>query len=80
MGKLFEGCASIGVQMKYREMRHEDIAEIFKVRASTRENRITMENPDPAIRAYGFYRKLGWIPSGEFRHGKQVLKLRRDPP
>jgi ribosomal protein S18 acetylase RimI-like enzyme len=148
--------------MEYREIRQEDIAAIFKVRASTRENRMTMEelsnlgitpesvsralkrhtkgwvcedagkilgftigdgnsgemlviavlpelegkgigrqlmelvqdwlfskghqelwlmeNPDPAIRAYDFYRKLGWVPTGEFRHGEQVLKLRRCPP
>ena len=37
-----------------------------------------LENPDPAIRAYGFYRSLGWFPTGEFRGEEQVLKLRRD--
>jgi len=39
-----------------------------------------LENPDPAIRAYGFYRSLGWIPTGEVRGEEQVLKLRRDRP
>jgi len=39
-----------------------------------------LENPDPLIRAYGFYRSLGWIPTGEFRGEEQVLKLRRDRP
>jgi ribosomal protein S18 acetylase RimI-like enzyme len=37
-----------------------------------------LENPDPAVRAYGFYRSLGWLPTGEFRGEEQVLKLRRD--
>ena len=146
--------------MQYREMRQEDIAAIFRVRTSTRENRMTMEelanlditaesvsqalnimtkgwvceeagkilgftvgdgdigemlvvavlpeaegrgigrqlmglvqnwlfsnghqelwlmeNPEPTLRAYSFYRKLGWMPTGEYKHGEQVLKLRRD--
>ena len=38
-----------------------------------------MENPDPTIKAYSFYRKLGWIPTGEYKHGEHVLKLRKDP-
>lgn len=37
-----------------------------------------MENPDPKIRAYGFYRYLGWVPTGEFRQNEQVLKLSMD--
>jgi ribosomal protein S18 acetylase RimI-like enzyme len=146
--------------MKYREMLQKDIATIFKVRTSTRENRMTMEeladlgitsesvsqalkvktkgwvceeagkilgftvgdgdsgeilvvavlpksegrgigrqlmelvqnwlfsrghkelwlmeNPDPTIRAYSFYRKFGWIPTGEYKNGEHVLKLRKD--
>ena len=36
-----------------------------------------METPDPALRAYGFYRKAGWVPTGEYRKGEQVLRLRR---
>jgi GNAT superfamily N-acetyltransferase len=36
-----------------------------------------MENPEPSIRAYHFYRKLGWIATGEFKHGEQVLKLQK---
>jgi ribosomal protein S18 acetylase RimI-like enzyme len=35
-------------------------------------------NPDPSLRAYGFYRSLGWLPTGEYRGNEQVLKLRRD--
>jgi len=38
-----------------------------------------MENPDPTIRAYSFYRKLGWIPTGEYNNAEHVLKLRKDP-
>lgn len=31
---------------------------------------------DPAIRAYGFYRKLGWVPTGErLANGDEVLIL-----
>ena len=36
-----------------------------------------MENSDPNVRAYNFYRKLGWEPVGEFRDGEQMLKLTR---
>jgi len=35
-----------------------------------------LENPDPAIRAYGFYRSLGWSATGELRDGQQILRLR----
>jgi ribosomal protein S18 acetylase RimI-like enzyme len=34
-----------------------------------------LENPDPNIRAYGFYRKLGWVPAGFHQSGHQILKL-----
>jgi len=34
-----------------------------------------LENPDPSLRAYGFYRRLGWIPTGEFRADEHILKL-----
>jgi GNAT superfamily N-acetyltransferase len=31
-------------------------------------------NPDPATRAYGFYRSQGWQPSGErLEHGDEIL-------
>jgi ribosomal protein S18 acetylase RimI-like enzyme len=36
-----------------------------------------MENPDPDIRAYRFYRKLGWQATGQFKNGEQMLKLTR---
>jgi ribosomal protein S18 acetylase RimI-like enzyme len=36
-----------------------------------------LENPDPNIRAYGFYRKLGWVPAGFHESGNQILKLHR---
>jgi GNAT superfamily N-acetyltransferase len=33
-------------------------------------------SPDPACRAYGFYRHLGWRTTGTFdRHGDEVLEL-----
>jgi len=35
-----------------------------------------VENPDPSIRAYGFYRRLGWCPTGELRDDGQILRLR----
>jgi ribosomal protein S18 acetylase RimI-like enzyme len=34
-----------------------------------------LENPDPSVRAYGFYRKLGWVPAGFHESGHQILKL-----
>jgi len=34
-----------------------------------------LENPDPSLRCYGFYRQLGWVPTGEFRAGERVLKI-----
>ena len=36
-----------------------------------------MENPDPPIRAHGFYRKAGWEPTGEFRNEDQKSILRK---
>ena len=152
--------AKMVVVMNYREIQQQDMAGIFKVRTSTRENRLTMEelanrgvtpestmqilqeyakgwlcedsekvlgftigdgrtgevlvlavlpeaegkgigrqllqlvqswlfslghdelwlmeNPDPAIRAYSFYRRLGWLPTGELRQDEHKLKLRKD--
>lgn len=35
-----------------------------------------LANPDSNVRAYGFYRKLGWQASGERRAGDEVLILR----
>lgn len=32
-----------------------------------------MSNPDPGVRAYGFYRKLGWCPTGEIKGEDEVL-------
>jgi ribosomal protein S18 acetylase RimI-like enzyme len=34
-----------------------------------------LENPDPNVRAYGFYRKLCWVPAGSHESGHQILKL-----
>jgi ribosomal protein S18 acetylase RimI-like enzyme len=34
-------------------------------------------NPDPAVRATGFYRKLGWRRSGVMKGDDEVLRLRR---
>lgn len=36
-----------------------------------------LANPDPEVRASGFYRKLGWSPTGERRGDDHVLKLPR---
>lgn len=37
-------------------------------------------SPDPAVRSYGFYRHLGWRPTGAFdSHGDEVLELDLDP-
>ena len=34
--------------------------------------------PDPNIRAYGFYRKLGWRAAGTTEGDAEVMKLRRE--
>ena len=34
-----------------------------------------LANPDPSVRATGFYRKLGWRATGTFRGNDVVLKL-----
>jgi ribosomal protein S18 acetylase RimI-like enzyme len=34
-----------------------------------------LENSDPNIRAYGFYRRLGWVPASFHESGHQILKL-----
>lgn len=35
-------------------------------------------NPDPAVRSHGFYRRLGWRPTGELRGADEVLTLWRE--
>ena len=37
-------------------------------------------NPDPGVRAYGFYRKLGWRAAGSQRGEDEVMTLRRPDP
>lgn len=37
-------------------------------------------NPDPDVRATGFYRRLGWRRSGAMKGGDEVLKLSARPP
>ncbi len=37
-----------------------------------------LSNPDPTIRAYGFYRRLGWRPTGERRGYDEVMTLGKD--
>jgi len=39
-----------------------------------------LADPDPSLRAHGFYRKLGWQPTGEFSKGNEVLKRRKAGP
>lgn len=34
-------------------------------------------NPDPTLRAFGFYRKLGWQRTGEVRGSEEILRLSR---
>ena len=34
---------------------------------------------DPTLRAYGFYRTIGWVPTGELTSdGSEILELRSD--
>ena len=33
-------------------------------------------NPDPGIRAYGFYRKLGWRATGKMKGYDEIMVLR----
>jgi GNAT superfamily N-acetyltransferase len=35
-------------------------------------------NPDDAVRAHGFYRNLGWHPTGEIKKNNEILKLYKD--
>ena len=35
-------------------------------------------NPDPSVRAHGFYRKLGWMPDGVEPNGEVRYVLRRE--
>jgi GNAT superfamily N-acetyltransferase len=34
--------------------------------------------PDPSLRAYGFYRSLGWQGTGRIQRGDEVMLLRND--
>ncbi len=36
-----------------------------------------LANPDPNVRAHGFYRKLGWRATGSSEGDNEVMKLRR---
>ena len=36
-----------------------------------------LADPDPGLRAHGFYRKLGWQATGERRKGNEVMKRRK---
>lgn len=38
-----------------------------------------MSNPDPSVRAHGFYRSLGWQPTGRIVEDDEVLVLLREP-
>jgi GNAT superfamily N-acetyltransferase len=42
--------------------------------------RIWVASPfDPALRAHGFYRAVGWVPTGErTTHGEEILELPPD--
>ena len=41
------------------------------------EELFLLENPDPNVRAFGFYRRLGWTASVETADDHGVLRLRR---
>lgn len=36
-----------------------------------------LANPDPKVRAHGFYRRLGWRATGEMRRDDEVMVLER---
>ena len=36
-----------------------------------------LSNPDPSVRAHGFYRRLGWRTSGQRKGDDEILSLRR---
>ncbi len=38
-----------------------------------------LANPDPSVRAFMFYRRLGWRATGERRGEDEVMTLRRGP-
>ncbi|GHD61064.1 GNAT family N-acetyltransferase [Jeongeupia chitinilytica] len=33
-------------------------------------------NPDPKVRAHGFYRRCGWVATGEMINGEEVMEYR----
>lgn len=37
-------------------------------------------NPDPKLRAHGFYRRLGWCAAGSSRPGDEMMKLQAGRP
>ncbi|HEX2081538.1 MAG TPA: GNAT family N-acetyltransferase [Longimicrobium sp.] len=37
-------------------------------------------DPNPAVRAHGFYRSQGWRPTGERQHGDEILVFARKSP
>ena len=39
-----------------------------------------LTTPDPRLRAYGFYRALGWKPTGRRVRGDEIFVLARDRP
>ena len=34
-------------------------------------------NPDPGVRAHGFYRWLGWRATGEMKGDEEIMRLRK---
>ncbi|WP_432720427.1 GNAT family N-acetyltransferase [Jeongeupia wiesaeckerbachi] len=37
-------------------------------------------NPDPAVRAHGFYRRCGWVATGELINDEEVMEYRGNQP
>jgi len=47
---------------------------VHKLQLSGHKKLWLAASPDPAVRAYGFYRHLGWVPSGDFdAHNDEIL-------
>jgi len=74
--------------VEFRDTRPTDVDALFEVRSRTRQNPLSRESlarlgitpqsaaADPAVRAHGFYRKLGWHPTGErTTNGDEILQL-----
>jgi hypothetical protein len=61
------------MDLEFRDTQITDVDALFEVRANTRQN---PASADPTVRAHGFYRALGWRPTGErTANGDEILEL-----